>query len=182
MYLVSLAVLWKQTWACHSVCTGRGRNESSPSLRVFLLSALFAEAVQYCRRRCAVRRCSNRRRTSRRRETGTAAVARPSAEPDYIGQIAIQCERCLALHVRHEFLRDRFVREFHASRFITVELLGERLGTVVITVFKVRILFHVAVVFNRQSGVSNVVPVVRIVYLGEATFPNTRDLCDVVGW
>ena len=73
------------------------------------------------------------------------------------------------------FLRDWFVREFYASRFIAVELFGERLGTVVITVFKVRVRFHVAVVLNRQSGVSNVVPVVRIVYLGEATFPNTRE-------
>ncbi len=34
---------------------------------------------------------------------------------------------------------------------------------------------HVAVVFHRQSGVSNVVPAVRIVYLGEAAFPNTRE-------
>ena len=42
-------------------CTGRGRNGSSPSPRVFLLSALFVEAVQSCRRRCAVQRCSNRR-------------------------------------------------------------------------------------------------------------------------
>ena len=42
-------------------CTGRGRNGSSPSPRVFLLSALFVEAVQSCRRRCAVQRRSNRR-------------------------------------------------------------------------------------------------------------------------
>ena len=42
-------------------CTGRGRNGSSPSPRVFLLSALFVEAVQSCHRRCAVRRCLNRR-------------------------------------------------------------------------------------------------------------------------
>ena len=34
---------------------------ASPYPRVFLLSALFVAAVQYCRRRCAVRRCSNRR-------------------------------------------------------------------------------------------------------------------------
>ena len=46
-------------------CTGRGRNGSSPSPRVFLLSALFVEAVQSCRRRYAVQRCSNRRITIR---------------------------------------------------------------------------------------------------------------------
>ncbi len=51
------------------------------------------------------------------------------------GQIAVQCEICLALHVRDEFMRDRFVREFHAFWFITVERRGERLGTVVIAVF-----------------------------------------------
>ena len=58
------------------------------------------------------------------------------------------------------FLRDRFVRECHASWFITVESRGERLGTVVIAVFEVGVRFHVAVVFHCQSGVSNVVPVV----------------------
>ena len=84
--------------------------------------------------------------------------------------------------MRDEFLRDRFVREFHASWFIAIERRGECLGTVVITVFEAHVRFHVAVVFNRQSGISNVVPVVRIVYLGEAAFPNTRDLYDVVCW
>ena len=88
--------------------------------------------------------------------------------------ISVQCELCLVLHVRDEFLGDRFVREFHASRFIAVESRGERLGTVVIAVFKVRVRVHVSVVFHRRSGVSNVVPVVRIVYLGEAAFPITR--------
>ena len=39
------------------------------------------------------------------------AVARPSTEPEYVGQIAVPCELCLALHARDEFLRDRFVRE-----------------------------------------------------------------------
>ena len=78
--------------------------------------------------------------------------------------------------MRDEFLRDRFVSEFHASWFITVERRGECLGTVVITIFEAHVRFHVAVVFHRQSGISNVVPVVRIVYLGEATFPNTRDI------
>ena len=110
-----------------------------------------------------------------RRETG-GAVARPSTEPEYVGQIAVQCELCLALHVRDEFLRDRFVSEFHASWFIAVERRGECLGTVVIAIFEAHVRFHVAVVFHRQSGISNVVPVVRIVYLGEATFPNTRDI------
>ena len=43
------------------VCTGRGRNEPSPSPRGVQLSALFAEVVQSCRRRCVVRRCSNKR-------------------------------------------------------------------------------------------------------------------------
>ena len=122
-------------------CTGRGRNGPSPSPRFFRLSALFVAAVRSCRRRCAVRRCSNRRiairnhasnrrwnrRTSRRRETG-AAIARPRAEPEYVGQIAVQCDLCLVLHVRDEFLRDRFVREFHASWFIAVERRGERRG------------------------------------------------------
>ena len=42
-------------------CTGRGRNEPSPSPRGVRLSALFAAVVQSCRRRCVVRRCSNRR-------------------------------------------------------------------------------------------------------------------------
>ena len=118
---------------------------------------------------------SYKHRTSRRRETG-GAVARPSTEPEYVGQIAVQCELCLALHVRDEFLRDRFVSEFHASWFIAVERRGECLGTVVIAIFEAHVRFHVAVVFYRQSGISNVVPVVRIVYLGEATFPNTRDI------
>ena len=77
--------------------------------------------------------------------------------------------------MRDDFLRDRFVREFHASGFIAVERRGECLGTVVLAVFEAHVRFHVAVVFNRQSGVSNVVPVVRIVYLGEATFPITRE-------
>ena len=77
--------------------------------------------------------------------------------------------------MRDDFLRDRFVREFHASGFIAVERRGEGLGTVVIAVFEAHVRCHVAVVFNRQSGVSNVVSVVRIVYLGEATFPITRE-------
>ena len=74
-----------------------------------------------------------------------------------------------------EFLRDWFVREFHASWFIVVERRGERLGTVVMAVLEAHVRFHVAVVFHRQSGVSKVEPVVRIVYLGEATFANTRE-------
>ncbi len=74
--------------------------------------------------------------------------------------------------MRDEFLRDRCLREFHASWFIAVESRGECLGTVVIAVFETHVHFHVAVVFHRQSGISKVVPVVRIVYLGEATFPN----------
>ena len=41
---------------------------------------------------------------------------------------------CLALHVRDEFLRDRFVREFHASWFIAVERPVECLWTVVIII------------------------------------------------
>ena len=73
--------------------------------------------------------------------------------------------------MRDEFLRDRFVSEFHASWFIAVERRGEYLGTVVIAICEAHVRFHVAVVFHRQSGISNVVPVVRIVYLGEATFP-----------
>ena len=93
--------------------------------------------------------------------------------PDPAPNPNVQCELCLALHVRDEFLRDRFVRELHASWFIAVERRGECLGTVVIPVFEAHVRFHVAVVFHRRSGVSNVVPVVRIVYLGEATFPNT---------
>ncbi len=103
-----------------------------------------------------------------RRETG-GAVARPSTEPEYVGQIAVQCVLCLALHVRDEFLRDRLVVEFHASWFITVERLDERLGAVVVPGFEVRVRF--SVVFHHQSGISNVVPVVRVVYLGEAAFP-----------
>ena len=47
--------------------------------------------------------------------------------------------------------------------------------TVVLAVFEAHVSFHVTFVFHRQSGVSNIVPVVQIVYLGEATFPNTRD-------
>ena len=90
--------------------------------------------------------------------------------------ITVQCELCLALHMRDEFLRNQFAREFHASWFIAVERRGECIGTVVIPVFETHVRFHVAVVFHRQSGISNVVPVVRIVYLGEATFPNTRDI------
>ena len=78
--------------------------------------------------------------------------------------------------MRDEFLRDRFVSEFHASWFIAVERRGECLGTVLIAIFEAHARFHVAVVFHRQSGISNVVPVVRIVYLGEATFPNIRDI------
>ena len=77
--------------------------------------------------------------------------------------------------MRDEFLRDRFVREFHASWFIAVERRGECLGTVVIAVFEAHVRFYVAVLFHRQSGVSNVVPIMRIVYLGEATFLNTRE-------
>ena len=73
------------------------------------------------------------------------------------------------------FLLDRFVTEFHASRFITDERHVEGHGTVVIAVFEVRVRFHVAVVFHRQSGVSKVVPAVRIVHHGDATFSMTRE-------
>ena len=41
----------------------------------------------------------------------------------------------------------------------------------VIAVFEAHVRFHVVVVFH----VSNAVPVVRIVYLGETTFPNIRE-------
>ena len=69
--------------------------------------------------------------------------------------------------MRDEFLGDRFVRELHAYWFIAVERRGERRGTVVIAVFEVRVRDHVAEVFHRQYGASNVVPVVSIVYLDE---------------
>ena len=51
----------------------------------------------------------------------------------------------------------------------------ERLGAVVVSVFEVRVRFRFVAVFHRQSGVSNIVPVVRIVYRGEATLPITRE-------
>ena len=79
----------------------------------------------------------------------------PGAEPEYVRQIPVHCELCLALQVREEILRDRFISEFHASWFITIGRRGERLGTVVIAIFEVR--------------VSNVVPVVRIVYISETS-------------
>ena len=104
---------------------------------------------------------------SRRRES-------PGAEPKYVEEMSVQCELCLALHVRDEFLGDRFVRAFHTSQFIAVDRRGERLGTVLIAVFELRVRVHVAVVFHRQCDVSNVIPVVRIVYLVEAAFPITR--------
>ena len=75
--------------------------------------------------------------------------------------------------MRDDFLRDRFVVESHASGFIAVERRDECVGTVVIAVFEAHVRFHVAVVFNRKSGVSDVVPIVRLVYLGEATLPFT---------
>ena len=84
--------------------------------------------------------------------------------------------------MRDEFLRERFVRKFHASWFITDERRGERFGTVVIADFEVGVRFHVAVVFNCQAGVSKVVPVVRIVWLDEGHIPNhQQDLCDREG-
>ncbi len=95
--------------------------------------------------------------------------------PSMSGRSPYNVNFCLALHVRDEFLRDRFVSEFHASWFIAVERRGQCLGTVVIAIFEAHVRFHVAVVFHRQSGISNVVPVVRIVYLGEAIFQNTRE-------
>ena len=80
---------------------------------------------------------------------------------------------CVAFHVRDDFLRDRFVVESHAPGFIAVERRGECLGTVVIAVFEAHVRFHVAVVFNCKSGVSNVVPIMRVVYLGEPTLTFT---------
>ena len=77
--------------------------------------------------------------------------------------------------MRDDFLRDRFLVESHASGFIAVERRGKCLGTVVIAVFEAHVRFHVAVVFNRKSGVSNVVRIVRVVYLGLPTIPFTRE-------
>ena len=99
----------------------------------------------------------------------------PAPNPSMSGRSPYNVNFVL-LFVRDEFLRDRFVSEFHASWFIAVERRGECLGTVVIAIFEAHVRYHVAVVFHRQSGISNVVPVVRIVYLAEATFPNTRDI------
>ena len=57
---------------------------------------------------------------------------------------------------------------------LIVERPNERLGAVVVSVFEVRVRFRFVAVFHRQSGVSNIVPVVRVVYLGEAAFPLAR--------
>ena len=95
--------------------------------------------MQSCRRRYAVRRCSNiriairnhasNRRWSRLVHTSNDPTIRDwrNCEPEYVGQIAVQYEHCLALHVRDEDLRDRFVRVFHASWFITVSVMASAL-------------------------------------------------------
>ena len=108
------------------------------------------------------------------RRSDDHAVTPP--ESKYVGKISVQRERCVALHVRGDFLRDWLVCKFHASTFeLIVERPNERLGAVVVSVFEVRVRFRFVAVFHRQSGVSNIVPVVRIVYLGEAALPITGE-------
>ena len=77
-------------------CAGCGRNEPSPSPRGVRLSALFAAAVQSCRRRCGVRRCSNRQRfeTTPQINDGVGSYKQrrrkaPGAEPEYVVQIPV---------------------------------------------------------------------------------------------
>ena len=68
-------------------------------------------------------------------------------------------------------LGDPIVREFHASTFFAIERPNERTGTVVIAVVDVPVRIQGVAVCDSQSGVSNVVPVVRVMYFGEAAFP-----------
>ena len=70
--------------------------------------------------------------------------------------------------MRDDFLRDRFVVEFHASGFIAVDRLDERLVAVAVPVFEVRVHFHFA--GRIPSVFPDVVLVGRVVYLGEVAF------------
>ena len=86
-------------------------------------------------------------------------------------QISVQLERRVPLHLHAHLLGDPIVREFHASTFFSIERPNERTGTVVIAVVDVPVRIQAVAVCDSQSGVSNVVPVVRVMYFGEAAFP-----------
>ena len=91
-------------------------------------------------------------------------------ESQNIAQIAVQPELRLPLQVRAHFLGHGIIRTFYPARFVENECFDECFGAVVIAVVEVYVM-HAFFMFHNHSGVSNVVPIVLVVYLGEPTLP-----------
>ena len=92
------------------------------------------------------------------------------AESQNIAQVTVQPDLRLALQVCAHFLCHGIIRKCDPARVIEVECFDDCLGAVVITVVEVHVT-HAFVMFHNHSSVSNVVPIARVVYLGELTLP-----------
>ena len=91
-------------------------------------------------------------------------------ESQNIAQITVQPELRLPLQVRAQFLGHGIIRKFYSARFVQIECFDECFGTVAIAVVEVYVM-HSFFMFHHHSGVSNVVPIVQVVYLGDPTLP-----------
>ena len=89
-------------------------------------------------------------------------------ESQNIAQITVQPEFRLPLHVRAHFLCHGIIRTLYHAHFVEVECFDECFGTVVIAIVEVHIM-NAFFMFHSHSSVSNVVPIVRVVYIGDPT-------------
>ena len=99
-------------------------------------------------------------------------IRRDVVESQNIAQITVQPELRLPLQVRVHFLCHGILRKFYPARFVDIECFDECFGAVVIAVVEVYVM-HAFFMFHNHSCVSNVVPIVRVMYLGEPTLPFT---------
>ena len=91
-------------------------------------------------------------------------------ESQNIAQITVQPELRLTLQVRAHFLCHGIIRKFYPAHFVEVDCFDECFGAVVLAIVEVHVM-HAFFMFHNHSGVSNVLPIVRVVYLGEPTLP-----------
>ena len=91
-------------------------------------------------------------------------------ESQNIAQIAVQPELRLPLQMRTHFLCHGIIRKCYPALFVKVERFNECFEAVVITIVEVHAM-RAFFMFHNQSGISNVVPIVWVVYLGEPTLP-----------
>ena len=98
-------------------------------------------------------------------------IRRDVVESQNIAQITVQPELRLPLQVRAHFLCHGIILNCLPARFVEIDCFDECFGAVVIAVVEVYVM-HAFFMFHNHSGVSNVVPIVRVMYLREPTYPS----------